>query len=139
MRRIKERRTLIILLETFLEMLAIFKNTFVKELENIAVVIQVIIPLVIVAHGGDVVQMLITSCILTVSIKYIKEVSYKLNNTTDNGIPVPKERCTERDRYGFISFVEGKETEALLYLNELEEYFKKTGKLKKSIDKQKKV
>ena len=139
MRRIKEHRTLTILLETFLEMLAILKNTFVKELENIAVVIQVFIPIIIVIFGGSVVQMLIISCILMICTKYIKEVSHKLNNTTDDGIPVPKENYTQTDKYGFVSFIEGRETEAVLYLYELEEYFKKIGKLKKSVDKRKKV
>lgn len=118
---------LIVLLQTFGELLATFKYGLIEELDKVAVLIQILIPIVIARTDLSTPKMLVVSCVLVVVVKYIKEVSYKLNHVTERGFPLPMNRFTDKDENGFISIREEDTQEAILYLCEVEDYLKSKG------------
>lgn len=118
---------LIVLLQTFGELLATFKYGLIEELDKVAVVLQILIPIVIARTDLSTPKMLVVSCILAVCVKYIREVWYKLNRVTERGLPIPLHRFTDRDENGFISIREEETQEAMLYLCDVEDYLKSKG------------
>lgn len=118
---------LIVLLQTFGELLATFKYGLIEELDKVAVVLQILIPIVIARTDLSTPKMLIVSCVLVVCVKYIREVGYKLNHVTERGFPIPLQRFTDRDENGFISIKEEETQEAMLYLCDVEDYLKSKG------------
>ena len=126
-RKRKGNRILVVLLQTLSELLATFKYGLIEELDKVAVVLQILIPIVIARTDLSIPKMLIVSCVLVVCVKYIKEVGYKLNHVTERGFPIPLQRFTERDENGFISIREEETQEAILYLCDVEDYLKSKG------------
>lgn len=118
---------LIVLLQTLSELLATFKYGLIEELDKIAIVIQILIPIVIARTDLSTPKMLLVSCVLVALVKYIKEVGYKLNHVTERGFPIPTQRYTEVDENGFIGIKETETQEAILYLYDVEEYLKSKG------------
>ena len=123
----KNKRIMDILLSTLLELLLDIKYEFIESLDKIAIVIQVLIPVILSRVDCGIVIILIVSILFTLSVRYIKEVSYKINNVTDRGFPVPSKRYTNVDENGFIGVEEDLMQEAILYLFEIEEYIKRKG------------
>lgn len=123
----KKNSILIVLLQTFGEMLETFKYGLIEELDKIAVLLQILIPIVIARMDLSTPKMLVVSCILVVCVKYIREVWYKLNRVTERGFPIPLQRFTDRDENGFISIKEEETQEAMLYLCDVEDYLKSKG------------
>lgn len=126
-RKRKGNSILIVLLQTLSELLATFKYGLIEELDKIAIVIQILIPIVIDRMDLSTPKMLLVSCVLVVCVKYIKEVGYKLNHVTERGFPIPLQRFTNRDENGFISINEEETQEAMLYLCDVEDYLKSKG------------
>lgn len=118
---------LIVLLQTFGELLATFKYGLIEELDKVAVVLQILIPIVIARTDLSTPKMLLVSCVLVVCVKYIREVGHKLNHVTERGFPIPLQRFTDRDENGFISIKEEETQEAMLYLCDVEDYLKSKG------------
>ena len=118
---------LIVLLQTFGELLATFKYGLIEELDKVAVVLQILIPIVIARTDLSTPKMLLVSCVLVVCVKYIREVWYKLNRVTERGFPIPLHRFTDRDENGFISIRDEETQEAMLYLCDVEDYLKSKG------------
>lgn len=123
----KNKRIMDILLRTLLELLLDIKYGFIESLDKIAIVVQVLIPVILSRMDCGIVIILIVSILFTLSVKYIKEVSYKINNVTERGFPVPSKRYTNVDENGFIGVEEDLTQEAILYLFEVEEYIKRKG------------
>lgn len=123
----KNKRIMDILLSTLLELLLDIKYGFIESLDKIAIVIQVLIPVILSRVDCGIVIILIVSILFTLSVRYIKEVSYKINNVTERGFPVPSKRYTNVDENGFIGVEEDLMQEAILYLFEVEEYIKRKG------------
>ena len=123
----KNKRVIDILLSTLLELLLDIKYGFIESLDKIAIVIQVLIPVILSRMDCGIVIILIISILFTLSVRYIKEVSYKINNVTERGFPVPSKRYTNVDENGFIGVEEDLMQEAILYLFEIEEYIKRKG------------
>lgn len=123
----KGNSILIVLLQTFGELLATFKYGLIEELDKLAVVLQILIPIVIARTDLSTPKMLLVSCALVVCVKYIREVGYKLNHVTERGFPIPLQRFTDRDENGFISIKEEETQEAMLYLCDVEDYLKSKG------------
>lgn len=117
----------VVLLQTLSELLATFKYGLIEELDKIAVLLQILIPIVIARTDLSTPKMLVVSCILVVCVKYIREVWYKLNRVTERGFPIPLQRFTDRDENGFISIKEEETQEAMLYLCDVEDYLKSKG------------
>lgn len=126
-RKKKRNSILIVLLQTLGELLATFKYGLIEELDKIAVLLQILIPIVIARTDLSTPKMLVVSCILVVCVKYIREVWYKLNRVTERGFPIPLHRFTDRDENGFISIREEETQEAMLYLCDVEDYLKSKG------------
>ena len=122
-----KQRVCVVLLQTLAELFATLKYGLVEELDKIAIVIQVLIPIVIAKMDLSTPKMLIVSCVLVVCVKYIREVGYKLNHVTERGFPIPLQRFTYRDENGFISIKEEETQEAMLYLCDVEDYLKSKG------------
>lgn len=122
-----KQRVCVVLLQTLAELFATLKYGLVEELDKIAIVIQVLIPIVIAKMDLSTPKMLIVSCVLVVCVKYIREVGYKLNHVTERGFPIPLQRFTDRDENGFISIKEEETQEAMLYLCDVEDYLKSKG------------
>ena len=122
-----KQRVCVVLLQTLAELFATLKYGLVEELDKIAIVIQVLIPIVIAKMDLSIPKMLIVSCVLVVCVKYIREVGYKLNHVTERGFPIPLQRFTDRDENGFISIKEEETQEAMLYLCDVEDYLKSKG------------
>ena len=118
---------MIVLLQTFGELLATFKYGLIEELDKVAVVLQILMPIVIARTDLSTPKMLLVSCVLVVCVKYIREVGYKLNHVTERGFPIPLQRFTDRDENGFISIKEEETQEAMLYLCDVEDYLKSKG------------
>lgn len=123
----RENKVHIVLWQTIKELLSAFKYGLIEELDKVAVVIQVLIPIVIAQMDLGLVGMLLISCILTICVKYIREVGYKLNHVTERGFPIPLQRFTKQDENGFISIKEEETQEAMLYLCDVEDYLKSKG------------
>ena len=126
-RKRKGNSVFVVLLQTLSELLATFKYGLIEELDKVAVVLQILIPIVIARMDFRIPKMLLISCVLVVCVKYIKEVGYKLNHVTERGFPIPLQRFTERDENGFISIKEEETQEAMLYLCDVEDYLKSKG------------
>lgn len=122
-----KQRVCVVLLQTLAELFATLKYGLVEELDKIAIVIQVLIPIVIAKMDLSTPKMLIVSCVLVICVKYIREVGYKLNHVTERGFPIPLQRFTDRDENGFISIKEEETQEAMLYLCDVEDYLKSKG------------
>lgn len=126
-RKRKGNSILVVMLQTLSELLATLKYGIIEELDKIAIVIQILIPIVIARTDLSTPKMLLVSCVLVVLVKYIKEVGYKLNHVTERGFPIPTQRYTEVDENGFIGIKETETQEAILYLYDVEEYLKSKG------------
>lgn len=126
-RKRKGNSIFVVLLQTLSELLATFKYGLIEELDKIAVLLQILIPIVIARTDLSTPKMLAVSCILVVCVKYIREVWYKLNRVTERGFPIPLQRFTDRDENGFISIREEETQEAMLYLCDVEDYLKSKG------------
>lgn len=126
-RKKKGNSIFVVLLQTLGELLATFKYGLIEELDKIAVLLQILIPIVIARTDLSTPKMLVVSCILVVCVKYIREVWYKLNRVTERGFPIPLQRFTDRDENGFISIREEETQEAMLYLCDVEDYLKSKG------------
>lgn len=117
----------VVLLQTLGELLATFKYGLIEELDKIAVLLQILIPIMIARMDLSTLKMLVVSCVLVACVKYIREVGYKLNHVTERGFPIPLQRFTDRDENGFISIKEEETQEAMLYLCDVEDYLKSKG------------
>lgn len=117
----------VVLLQTLGELLATFKYGLIEELDKIAVLLQILIPIVIARTDLSTLKMLVVSCVLVACVKYIREVGYKLNHVTERGFPIPLQRFTDRDENGLISIKEEETQEAMLYLCDVEDYLKSKG------------
>lgn len=126
-RKRKGNSILVVMLQTLSELLATLKYGLIEELDKVAVVLQVLIPIVIARTDLSTPKMLLVSCVLVVLVKYIKEVGYKLNHVTERGFPIPTHRYTEVDENGFIGIKETETQEAILYLCDVEDYLKSKG------------
>lgn len=126
----RENKVHIVLWKTIKELLSAFKYGLIEELDKVAVVIQILIPVVIARTDLGVIGMIVISCVLVACTKYIKEVGYKLNHVTERGFPIPLQRFTYQDENGFISIKEDETQEAILYLYDVEDYLKSKGWLK---------
>lgn len=117
--------------ETFSEGVNGAKKGIKEELGKIAVVVQILAPVVLCAVGVQWYVMLVFSALLYVITKYLSELSYKLNNITHRGIPVPEKRFTSiSSEDGTVNLDEVDAEQAILYLCEVEDYLEMKGLLK---------
>lgn len=118
------------MIETLIELLIAFKYAVIEELGKIAIVIQIIIPIICFYAGMDMKTFVFVIVMLTIAVKYIKEVGYKLNNVSERGFPLPGHRFTKTDNNGFIMVKDEDMQEAILYLCDVENYLRNKGLIK---------
>lgn len=101
-----------------------------KGIGKIVLVAEMLLPVVLVYANKDeqnyAVTFLIT-CVVLFVLNYIKRVGDKINRSDRKGMPIPK-RYIEEDG-GMLLMREKYEQEAIQYLYDLQEYFKKRGEL----------
>ena len=124
-RKIKNRKKNIYI-ETISEMFYLAKHTLVKEMNKIAILIQILIPVILSGIEKNVFVLFGVSTLLYIVVVYIKEISYKLNSTTTKGIPIPYKSFIKTDGE-VISINEEDMEEAMLYLADVEEFLKSKG------------
>ena len=99
-----------------------------KNLGNIAVLLQVLIPVAIAKVTNSITVMVLLSICFMLIVDLLKKVSNKLNNTTGEGIPVSNKRFMSADKDGFVWLDNQEElSEALQYLYEIESYLDSKG------------
>lgn len=114
-----------------LEMLYSFKYNVVKELDKIAVIIEIAIPVVLSKMYAGITELIIVSIVMTIIVHYVTKVGQKLNNETYGDLPLPRYRMTKIDSDGFVSLIDQDDLQELvLYMHEVEQYLTKKGKLK---------
>lgn len=118
------------MIETFIELLIAFKYAVIEELGKIAIVIQIVIPIICFYAGIEFKTFVFVMVLLTVIVKYIKEVGYKLNSVSERGFPLPGHRFTKMDNNGFIMVKDEDMQEAILYLCDVENYLRNKGLIK---------
>ena len=115
--------------QSFFEVCCTVLKTFKRELETLAIVIQIAIPIVIATQMDGIGKMVVCSAILNLIVWYVKLVARKLNKRTTDGIPIMQEKLiVEED--GITGIKAGMTQDAILYLQEIQEYFEKKGILK---------
>lgn len=126
-RRKNNNSVLYTLIEVLSELVYRFIYGVVEEMGKIAVILQICISVCVAYFCNNIFQMIILSCVLTVTVKYIKEVGNRLNHTTDDGFPIPYHRFTRKDSNGFVDVREDEINEAIVYLCDVEDYLKSKG------------
>ena len=82
-KRRKNKELLVLLIKTLIEVLSEVKHSIIEELGKIAVIIQILIPVLISRLQIGILGQIVVSCLLLFVIKIIKELDYKIINTTD--------------------------------------------------------
>ena len=99
-----------------------------KNLGNIAVLLQVLIPVAIAKVANNMTAIVLLSICFMLIVGLLKKVSSKLNNTTGEGVPVSNKRFMSADKDGFVWLDNQEELpEALQYLYEIESYLDSKG------------
>lgn len=101
-----------------------------KNLSNVAMVIQIIFPVWLVYQNVEPVKAFIYSVAIVFILAYIRQLYTNVQKHGGKTIPIPKQRFTLLDEDGYIVMRKDNAGEAIQYLYELEEYLSNRGKLK---------
>lgn len=126
----KNKKVFPAVVQTIVEFAYSVKYGIVKELNHIAAIMQLVCSVLLARSGFDVVELIFAYTLLGLVTLLMKEIGYKLNSITDRGVPIPDRRFVKIDNHGFISIDEEDVQEAMLYLNDVEEYISSKGWLK---------
>lgn len=119
-----------VFVSVLLEMLSGYKKMIIHELDKIAAIIQILIPVIISQFNIGFYEKIALACILLFCVSLIKRLHSKMTHKVGDGIPVPVKRITHVDGHGFAEIKEDDMQYALLYLVELENYLEEKGWLK---------
>ena len=126
----KNKKVFPAVVQTIVEFAYSVKYGIVKELNHIAAIMQLVCSVLLARSGFDIIELIFAYLLLGLVTLLMKEIGYKLNSVTDRGIPIPDRRFVKIDNHGFISIDEEDVQEAMLYLNDIEEYISSKGWLK---------
>lgn len=101
-----------------------------KNLSNVAMVIQIIFPVWLVCQNVEPLKACIYSVVIVFILAYIRQLYMNVQKHGGKTIPIPKQRFTVLDEDGYIVMKNDNSGEAIQYLYELEEYLSNRGKLK---------
>ncbi len=101
-----------------------------KNLSNVAMVIQIIFPVWLVCQNVEPMKAFIYSVAIVFILAYIRQLYTNVQKHGGKTIPIPKQRFTVLDEDGYIVMKNDNAGEAIQYLYELEEYLSNRGKLK---------
>lgn len=115
------------LLKVAKEMYTSFIYEATKGLGKIATLLRIITPVnIVVVTADNIVLMLVISIMWNIITSYIEGVHREINHVAESGLPLPTKPLTE-DNNGLVSLKEGNESDAIIYLNSVEEYLKSKG------------
>ena len=126
----KNKKVFPAVVQTVVEFAYSVKYGIVKELNHIAAIMQLVCSVLLARSGFDIIELIFAYVLLGLVTMFMKEIGYKLNSITDRGVPIPDRRFVKIDNHGFISIDEEDVQEAMLYLNDVEEYISSKGWLK---------
>ena len=101
-----------------------------KNLNNVAMIIQIVFPVWLVCQNVAPVKASIYSVAIVFILAYIRQLYTNVQKHGGKTIPIPKQRFTVLDEDGYIVMKNDNSGEAIQYLYELEEYLSNRGKLK---------
>lgn len=101
-----------------------------KNLSNVAMVIQIIFPVWLVCQNIEPLKAFIYSVAIVFILAYIRQLYTNVQKHGGKTIPIPRQRFTVLDEDGYIILKNDNAGEAVQYLYELEEYLSNRGKLK---------
>lgn len=101
-----------------------------KNLSNVAMVIQIIFPVWLVCQNVEPLKAFIYSVAIVFILAYIRQLYTNVQKHGGKTIPIPRQRFTALDEDGYIIMKNDNAGEAIQYLYELEEYLSNRGKLK---------
>lgn len=101
-----------------------------KNLNNVAMIIQIIFPVWLVCQNIEPLKAFIYSVAIVFILAYIRQLHTNVQKHGGKTIPIPKQRFTVLDEDGYIVMKNDNSGEAIQYLYELEEYLSNRGKLK---------
>lgn len=126
----KNKKVFPAVVQTVVEFAYSVKYGIVKELNHIAAIMQLVCSILLARSDFDIIELIFAYTLLGLVTMLMKEIGYKLNSITDRGVPIPDRRFVKIDNHGFISIDEEDIQEAMLYLNDVEEYISSKGWLK---------
>lgn len=103
---------------------------FMKNLNNVAMIIQIVFPVWLVCQNVTPVKATIYSVAIVFILAYIRQLYTNVQKHGGKTIPIPRQRFTMLDEDGYIVLKNDNAGEAIQYLYELEEYLNNRGKLK---------
>ena len=103
---------------------------FMKNLNNVAMMIQIVFPVWLVCQNVEPVKAFIYSVAIVFILAYIRQLYTNVQKHGGKTIPIPRQRFTVLDEDGYIVLRNDNTGEAIQYLYELEEYLNNRGKLK---------
>lgn len=101
-----------------------------KNLNNVAMIIQIVFPVWLVCQNIEPLKAFIYSVAIVFILAYIRQLYTNVQKHGGKTIPIPKQRFTVLDEDGYIVIKNDNAGEAIQYLYELEEYLSNRGKLK---------
>ena len=101
-----------------------------KNLNNVAMVIQIAFPVWLVCQNVEPLKAFIYSVAIVFILAYIRQLYTNVQKHGGKTIPIPKQRFTVLDDDGYIVMKNDNAGEVIQYLYELEEYLSNRGKLK---------
>lgn len=116
--------------EIILETVREAKKAIKEELGRIIVILQILFPVLLAVYIEGTVQKLVISCIWIYIMTVLHRLDRRMNRRTEDGMPIPPGRLTICDSAGFIQYADGMEEEAVIYLDELQEYLHMKGIMK---------
>lgn len=101
-----------------------------KNLNNVAMIVQIVFPVWLVFQNVTPVKAFIYSVAIVFILAYIRQLHTNVQKHGGKTIPIPRQRFTVLDEDGYIVMKNDNAGEAIQYLYELEEYLSNRGKLK---------
>lgn len=101
-----------------------------KNLNNVAMIIQIVFPVWLACRNIEPLKAFIYSVALVFILAYIRQLYTNVQKHGGKTIPIPRQRFTVLDEDGYIILKNDNAGEAIQYLYELEEYLSNRGKLK---------
>ena len=101
-----------------------------KNLSNVAMIIQIVFPVWLVCQNIEPLKAFIYSVAIVFILAYIRQLYTNVQKHGGKTIPIPRQRFTVLDEDGYIILKNDNAGEAIQYLYELEEYLSNRGKLK---------
>lgn len=112
------------------QIIAYCLRLLMKNLNNVAMIIQIVFPVWLVFQNVTPVKAFIYSVAIVFILAYIRQLHTNVQKHGGKTIPIPKQRFTVLDEDGYIVMKNDNAGEAIQYLYELEEYLSNRGKLK---------